>query len=166
MAQLPNGTISPDFTATDLNGVGFLYSYLDSGYQVIVDFNDLVRPLLELPPRQGGERHVRSQRHQQVRVFFIEGDDNTTKPRRNRKLHRGRLDGTPTPSSTMEAFLPISPAPTVTIYTLSQQFDRIGTKPLGHEVLNSATCMPASLANDALLMDRGETAPVETPRRP
>ena len=36
-AQLPDGSIAPDFTATDINGVEHnLYSYLDSGYQVIL----------------------------------------------------------------------------------------------------------------------------------
>ena len=40
MAQLPNGSIAPDFTATDINGVEHnLYSYLDSGYQVILEFS-------------------------------------------------------------------------------------------------------------------------------
>ena len=40
LAQLPDGSIAPDFTATDINGVEHnLYSYLDSGYQVILDFS-------------------------------------------------------------------------------------------------------------------------------
>ena len=39
-AQLPDGSVAPDFTATDLNGEEHnLYSYLDSGYQVILDFS-------------------------------------------------------------------------------------------------------------------------------
>ena len=39
-AQLPNGSIAPDFTATDINGVQHnLYSLLDSGYSVILDFS-------------------------------------------------------------------------------------------------------------------------------
>ena len=39
-AQLPDGSMAPDFTATDINGVEHnLYSYLDSGYQVILDFS-------------------------------------------------------------------------------------------------------------------------------
>ena len=39
-AQLPNGSIAPDFTATDINGVQHnLYSYLDAGYSVILDFS-------------------------------------------------------------------------------------------------------------------------------
>ncbi|MBK9193545.1 MAG: redoxin domain-containing protein [Flavobacteriales bacterium] len=38
MAQLPDGSICPDFTGTDLNGVTHnLYDYLDQGYTVVVD---------------------------------------------------------------------------------------------------------------------------------
>ena len=39
-AQLPNGSIAPDFTATDINGNEHnLYALLDSGYQVILNFD-------------------------------------------------------------------------------------------------------------------------------
>lgn len=38
MAQLPSGSVCPDFTGTDLNGVTHnLYDYLDQGYTVVVD---------------------------------------------------------------------------------------------------------------------------------
>ncbi|MEO8068893.1 MAG: T9SS type A sorting domain-containing protein [Flavobacteriales bacterium] len=38
MAQLPNGSICPNFTGTDLDGVTHtLYDYLDQGYSVVVD---------------------------------------------------------------------------------------------------------------------------------
>jgi len=37
-AQLPVGSVAPDFTLTDINGVSHqLYKYLDSGYAVIID---------------------------------------------------------------------------------------------------------------------------------
>lgn len=39
-AQLPDGSIAPDFTATDLNGTTHnLYSYLNSGVTVFLDFS-------------------------------------------------------------------------------------------------------------------------------
>jgi PKD repeat protein len=39
-AQLPNGSIAPDFTATDLNGVSHnLYSLLDAGKTVVLDIS-------------------------------------------------------------------------------------------------------------------------------
>lgn len=38
MAQMANGSVCPDFTGTDLNGVSHhLYDYLDQGYTVVVD---------------------------------------------------------------------------------------------------------------------------------
>ena len=84
MAQLPSGTISPDFTATDLNGVEHnLYSYLDSGYQVIVDFKVRRGAALAGTTTQGGVLEELYNAHgpngtNELRVFFIEGDDNTT----------------------------------------------------------------------------------------
>jgi hypothetical protein len=39
MAQLPNGSVAPDFTATDIDGVEWnLYELLDAGTTVIIDF--------------------------------------------------------------------------------------------------------------------------------
>ena len=39
-AQLPNSSIAPDWTLTDLNGTTHnMYSYLDSGYTVFIDFS-------------------------------------------------------------------------------------------------------------------------------
>ena len=39
-SQLPNGSIAPDFNVVDLNGGGHsLYSYLDQGYTVYLDFS-------------------------------------------------------------------------------------------------------------------------------
>ena len=39
-AQLPDGSIAPDFTTTDVNGnVHRLYDYLDDGYTVILDIS-------------------------------------------------------------------------------------------------------------------------------
>ena len=41
-SQLPNGSVAPDFTVTDIAGDEHnLYSYLDSGYAVIIDFSEL-----------------------------------------------------------------------------------------------------------------------------
>ena len=39
-AQLPNGSIAPDFELVDLNGTPhILYDYLDDGYTVFLDFS-------------------------------------------------------------------------------------------------------------------------------
>ena len=83
LAQLPDGSISPDFMATDINGVDHhLYSYLDSGYQVILDFSatwcppcwdyhesGVLESLYDLYGPEGTN---------ELRVFYIEGDDSTT----------------------------------------------------------------------------------------
>ena len=38
-AQLPDGSVAPDFTLTDLNGTTHnLYNLLDQGYTVFLDF--------------------------------------------------------------------------------------------------------------------------------
>ena len=82
-AQLPNGSISPDFTATDLSGQEHnLYSLLDSGYQVILDFSATWCPPCWTYHTSGVldelyEAHGPSGTNT-LRVFFIEGDDNTT----------------------------------------------------------------------------------------
>ena len=40
IAQLPDGSIAPDFTTTDVNGnTHNLYDYLDQGYSVVMDIS-------------------------------------------------------------------------------------------------------------------------------
>ena len=82
-AQLPDGSIAPDFTATDINGVEHnLYALLDSGYQVILNFSatwcgpcwsyhesGIKDELYEVFGLEGSN---------EIRLFFIEGDDTTT----------------------------------------------------------------------------------------
>ena len=82
-AQLPDGSIAPDFTITDLEGEEHnLYSYLDSGYSVIIDFSatwcgpcwnyhtsGVFEDLHEAYGPNGSN---------ELRILFIESDDNTT----------------------------------------------------------------------------------------
>ena len=82
-AQLPNGSVAPDWTASDIDGVEHnLYSYLDSGYAVILDFsatwcgpcwNYHNSGVLEEVHETHGPDGTNT-----VRVFMIESDDNTT----------------------------------------------------------------------------------------
>jgi thiol-disulfide isomerase/thioredoxin len=89
-AQLPDGSIAPDFTLTDLNGTSHnLYSLLDDGYTVILDFSAVWCPpcwsyhtagtLEGLYENHGpaGYPNVSANTTDDVMVFMIEGDGNT-----------------------------------------------------------------------------------------
>ena len=86
-AQLPNGSIAPDFTLVDLNGTThILYDYLDNGYTVFLDFSAVWCPpcwgyhtsgaLEDLYINHGpaGLPNVSATTTNDVMVFFIEGD--------------------------------------------------------------------------------------------
>jgi len=89
-AQLPNGSLAPDWTLTDVLGVEHnLYSYLDSGYTVFIDFSAVwcgpcwsyhtggtLESLYELHG-PAGFPHVDANTTDDVMVFFIEGDGNS-----------------------------------------------------------------------------------------
>jgi len=82
-SQLPNGSVAPDFSITDIDGVEHhLYSYLDSGYAVIIDFSatwcgpcwnyhtsGVFEDIYEAHGPDGTN---------EVRILFIESDDSTT----------------------------------------------------------------------------------------
>ena len=89
-AQLPNGSVAPDFTLVDLNGTSHnLYAYLDDGYTVFIDFSAIWCPpcwsyhtsgaLEDLYINHGpsGLPNVSATTTNDVMVFFIEGDEGT-----------------------------------------------------------------------------------------
>jgi len=89
-AQLPNGSVAPDFTLTDLNGTSHnLYSLLDDGYTVFIDFSAVWCPpcwgyhtsgaLEDLYMNHGpaGYPNVNANTTDDVMVFFIEGQGGT-----------------------------------------------------------------------------------------
>ncbi len=88
--QLPDGSIAPDWTLTDMNGtVHRLYDYLDDGYTVFIDFSAVwcgpcwsyhaSHALKNLYEAHGpaGYPSVVSNTTDDVMVFFIEGDENS-----------------------------------------------------------------------------------------
>lgn len=82
MAQLPNGSIAPDWTLTDLNGVTYnLYDELDAGKSIVLDISATWCPpcwtyhtsgVLEALYEDFGPNGT-----DQVRIFMVEGDDIT-----------------------------------------------------------------------------------------
>jgi len=89
-AQLPNGSIAPNFTLTDLNGTSHdLHSLLDNGYTVFIDFSAVWCPpcwgyhtggaLEDLYMNHGpaGYPNVNANTTDDVMVFFIEGQEGT-----------------------------------------------------------------------------------------
>ena len=81
-AQLPDGSIAPDFTATDINGDEHnLYSLLDQGKKVIIDFSATWCPPCWGYHETGALEDIWEtygpDGTDEVYVFFIEGDDDT-----------------------------------------------------------------------------------------
>lgn len=90
-AQLPDGSIAPDFTLSDINGVEHnLYDYLDQGKTVFIDFSGTwcvpcwgfheTGALDQLWENHGplGADGVSGSTTDDVIVLFIEADGNTT----------------------------------------------------------------------------------------
>lgn len=97
-AQLPAGSLAPDFTLTDINGVTHnLYTYLDQGYTVFIDVSATwcgpcwnyhnTNALEDLWVSHGpaGGNGVSANTTDDVMVIFIEGDGTTT----DAELHGG-----------------------------------------------------------------------------
>jgi len=90
-SQLADGSTAPDWTLTDINGTEHnLYSYLDQGYAVIIDFSATwcdpcwdyhqTHDLADLYTAHGpaGMPDVSANTTDDLMVFFVEGDGSTT----------------------------------------------------------------------------------------
>ena len=91
IAQLPDGSIAPDFTTVDINGnTHNLYDYLDQGYTVVMDISATWCPpcwsyhqggaLEDLWANHGpaGAPGVSANTTDDVVVLWFEGDASTT----------------------------------------------------------------------------------------
>ena len=110
-AQLPNGSIAPDFTMTDLKGVEHnMYTYLDDGYTVVLDFSGVwcgpcwtyhkSGALEDLYINHGpkGLPGVSPNTTDDIMVFLIEGDQGTVAQLNGGSGSQGNwVEGTPYP---------------------------------------------------------------------
>lgn len=163
-AQLPDNSVCPDFTGTDLNGVSHhLYAYLDSGYTVFLD----VSATWCGPCWSYHNSHAFANLYNQygpgtaenkVRVFMIEGDPTTT----NADLHgtgnstQGDwITGTPYPiidNGSIADMLEITYFPTIYKVCPNRIITEVGQKTTSQLWASVSSCQVATEATDAALL--------------
>lgn len=165
-AQIPDGSLAPNFTATDINGNTWdLYSLLDQGYSVVIDFSatwcgpcwayhntHALREVHNLLGQEHGDKVI---------VFFIEGDPTTTLADLNgtgSNTQGNWVEGTPYPiinenGSIGDAYQ-ITAFPTVfKICASDRKVTEIG-QPSGAQIIQTVlteACTPTNNAADVSL---------------
>ena len=166
-AQLPNGSVAPDWTLTSIDGIEYnLYSILDSGYQVVLDFSATWCG----PCWDYHESGVLEELHQtygpngtnDIRVFWIEASATTD-------LSDIYGTGTNTVGDWTEGtsfpILDLGEAvydaydcnvfPTIFTICPNKRLVRSGQANVDTHLdyLNAATCAPANVPNDPMLLN-------------
>lgn len=164
LAQMPDNSICPDWTGTDLNGnVHNLYTLLDSGYTVFIDVSATwcgpcwsyhnTHHLSNLYNTYGP-----GTAQNKVRVFFIEGDGQTTLANLhgNGSNTQGNwVTGTPYPiidNASIANLLEIAYFPTIYKVCPNRIITEVGTMTSSQLWASAGSCQVAEQPNDASLL--------------
>lgn len=183
-AQLQDGSIAPDFTATDINGnTHHLYDYLDQGYSVVMDISaawcgpcwnyHTSGALEDLYTNHGptGMSGVSGSTTNNVMVFFIEGEGSNTGAQITGTVANQNTSGftqgnwttgTPYPiidNATIANNYAITYFPTIYLICPNRVVTLVGQQTAANLYAAAQTCPVATQPNDpAVLSYTGETS--------
>lgn len=163
-AQMPDNSICPDWTGTDLNGRSHnLYSYLDSGYTVFIDVSATWCGPCWSYHNSGAleglyNTYGPGTAQNKVRVFFIEGDASTTLADlqgTGPSTQGNWIAGTPYPiidNASIGNLLQITYFPTIYKVCPNRVITLVGQKTTAQLWATVGSCQAAVEGNDATLL--------------